>query len=340
MNRKALSCERPVAVIGAGSWGTAISNLLGNKGYSVRLWARKPSVADAINSTHHNPRYLSATELSSNVVASSSLEEVLDDVRAVAVVTPSSLLREFGEKMEGLMGYDEPLVICSKGVEADTGKLAIEIFSETIKNPSRLAVLSGPTHAEEVIKGLPSATVIASDDEKTALYFRDMFATETFRTYTSDDPIGVELCGAFKNVIAIAVGVSYGIGFGDNTAALLITRGLAEMSRMGGACGGHAMTALGLAGAGDMMVTCMSSHSRNRTFGQYYVAKGKTLNDFTEENHMVVEGALACKTLGVLAKLHDVDLPITTTVRQVVWEGMDPAEAVTSLASRPLKSEF
>lgn len=218
--------------------------------------------------------------------------------------------------------------------------LPIDVLGSVLGNDSRLAVLSGPNHAEEVVRAQPSATVIASESAETAVFFRDLFASETFRTYTSDDPVGVELCAAFKNVIAIAVGVSYGLGFGDNTASLLITRGLAEMSRMAVACGGQALTCMGLAGAGDMVATCMSRHSRNRRFGQDFVALGKTLDDFEREFHMVVEGALACKTLALLADRTGVELPLTDTVRSIVWEGADAREAAKALAYRPLKSEF
>ncbi len=242
--------------------------------------------------------------------------------------------------LRSLIAPETPIVICSKGVEEATGLLPIDTFADELGNPSRFAVLSGPTHAEEVICRKPSAAVVASASEETAVFFRDLFATRAFRTYTSDDPVGVELCAAFKNVIAIAVGVSYGMGFGDNTAALLITRGLAEMSRMVVACGGEALTCMGLGGAGDMVVTCMSQHSRNRRFGEQYVARGLTLADFTEQTHMVVEGAIACKTLSTLEERYGVELPLTDTVRAVVWEGVPPREAAAALIDRPLKSEF
>ena len=203
----------------------------------------------------------------------------------------------------------------------------------------RLAVLSGPNHAEEVVKGVPSGTVIASSSEETAALFQELFASEAFRTYTSDDVRGVELCAAFKNVIAIAVGVSYGLGYGDNTAAMLMTRGLAEMIRFGTAMGGQALTCMGLAGAGDLVATCTSEHSRNRRFGRL-LAEGGTLEDFTAQTHMVAEGALACKTLAVLSERYGVELPITDVVRSVVWEGADPRDVAKTLTSRPLTTEF
>lgn len=328
------------AVIGAGSWGTALSQVLANNGHEVRLWARKQEVADAINETHRNPRYLSHATLSERIEATSSFAFALDGAEAVVVVTPSATMRETAESLAPYLGEQTPLVICSKGVEEGTGLVPTEVFTEVVGGPQRLAALSGPTHAEEVIEGMPSATVIASIDEATAATFRDLFATDSFRTYTSADVIGVELCAAFKNVIAIAVGVSYGMGFGDNTAAVLITRGLAETSRMVVACGGDAITCMGLAGAGDMVVTCMSQHSRNRRFGEQYVARGKTLADFEAETHMVVEGAIACKTLAVLEERSGVELPITDAIRALVWGDMTLDVAKDLVFDRPLTTEF
>lgn len=329
-----------VAVIGAGSWGTALSQVLASNGHDVALWARKPEVVSGINDDHRNPRYLSGEVLSSRVRATLSYDEACAGAQAVVVVTPSHLVRAVGGRLSQVIGPDVPVLICSKGVEQDTGLLPIEVMAAEVGSSERIGVLSGPNHAEEVICGKPSATVIASSSETTTVFFRDLFATETFRTYTSSDAVGVELCAAFKNVIAIAVGISYGLGFGDNTASLLITRGLAEMSRMVVACGGEAITCMGLAGAGDMVVTCMSKHSRNRRFGEQYVARGRTVADFEAETHMVVEGALACRTLEVLSSRHSVELPITDTVRDIVWNGAEVKSAARLLADRPLTTEF
>lgn len=329
-----------VSVIGAGSWGTALSQVLASNGHNVGLWARKPEVVSAINAEHRNPRYLSDVELSPNIVATLSYRDTLLRARATVIVTPSHMIRGVGRAIADVVDWDTPIVICSKGVEEGSGLLPIEVMESEVGNRDRIAVLSGPNHAEEVIKGMHAATVIASPSEETAVFFRDLFATDTFRTYTSTDAVGVELCAAFKNVIAIAVGISYGLGFGDNTAALLITRGLAEMSRMVVAAGGEAITCMGLGGAGDMVATCMSEHSRNRRFGEHYVAKGKTLDDFTAETHMVVEGALACKTLETLSQKYQVELPITDIVRNIVWNGLDAREGALALAGRPLTSEF
>ncbi|WP_225749287.1 NAD(P)H-dependent glycerol-3-phosphate dehydrogenase [Paraeggerthella sp. Marseille-Q4926] len=328
-----------IAVIGAGSWGTALAQVLAENGHNVGLWARKPEVVQTINAEHRNPRYLSDVELSENIVATVSYQDALLRAKAAVIVTPSNLMRGVARALADVVDADFPVIICSKGVEEGSGLLPVEVFEAEMGNASRLAVLSGPNHAEEVIKGIPSGTVIASSDEHTATFFQELFASESFRTYVSDDVCGVELCAAFKNVIAIAVGVSYGLGYGDNTAAMLMTRGLAEMSRLTVRCGGQAITCMGLAGTGDLIATCTSEHSRNRRFGKL-LAEGSTLDDFTAQTHMVAEGALACRTLKTLGDAYRVELPITDVVRSVVWEGADPHDVAHTLTNRPLTTEF
>lgn len=367
-----------VAVIGAGSWGTALAQVLAGNGHEAVLWARKDEVVRGINEDHRNPRYLSDAVLHDSVSATLSQVEALKGAQAAVIVTPSKHLREtamslkeamrraFGAAAEVAAAGDMaaatdaadtasvsdiatvaaaaevaklPIIVCSKGVEEGSGLLPIDVLADVLGNRERFAVLSGPNHAEEVIRHVPAATVVASPSHDTALFFQDLFAAETFRTYTSEDVCGVELCAAFKNVIAIAVGLSYGMGYGDNTAALLLTRGLAEMSRLVVACGGQALTCMGLAGAGDMVATCMSQHSRNRRFGEM-LAHGKTLADFTAETHMVAEGAIACKSIAGLAEKHGVELPIAQVVHDVVWDGLDASRGAQSLAARPLTTEF
>ena len=328
-----------VSVIGAGSWGTALSQVLAKNGNNVGLWARRPEVVKSINSEHRNPRYLSDVDLDRDIVATVSYKDTLLRAKAAVIVTPSTLIRGAARALADVVDSDFPVVVCSKGVEEGSGLLPIDILDAEMGNRERFAVLSGPNHAEEVIKGVPAATVIASESPETAAFFQNLFASESFRAYTSDDARGVELCAAFKNVIAIAVGISYGLGFGDNTAALLVSRGLAEMSRLVVACGGKALTCMGLAGTGDMVATCMSHHSRNRTFGEM-LAAGKTLDDFTAETHMVAEGANACRNVRVLSERYGVELPLADAVRSVVWEGADPKEIAKALTARSLKPEF
>lgn len=328
-----------IAVIGAGSWGTALAQVVAGNGHNVGLWARNPEVVRSVNANHVNPRYLSEVELSENIVATTSYKDALLRSKAAVIVTPSNLMRGVACALAETVDADFPIIICSKGVEEGSGLLPVEVFEAEMGNASRLAVLSGPNFAAEVIRGIPTGTVIASSDEGTATFFQELFASETFRTYVSDDVCGVELCAAFKNVIAIAVGVSYGLGYGDNTAAMLMTRGLAEMSRLVVRCGGEAITCMGLAGTGDLVATCTSEHSRNRRFGKL-LAEGGTLDEFTAETHMVAEGALACKTLQTLAEAYKVELPITDVVRAIAWEGADPHTVAQTLTSRPLTTEF
>ncbi|WP_350453886.1 NAD(P)H-dependent glycerol-3-phosphate dehydrogenase [Slackia heliotrinireducens] len=328
-----------VSVIGAGSWGTALANLLASQGNDVCMWARKPEVCESINTRHVNPRYLVNSTLDERLRASSDFAEVLKGAEAVVVVTPSSILRQTAEAIAPYITSVTPIVICSKGVEEGTGLLPVEIFEDVLGHLGRLAGLTGPNHAEEVIKALPSGTVIAAFRLKTAKFFQELFAAPYFRTYVSSDVIGAEICAAYKNVVAIAVGAAYGMGLGDNTASLIMTRGLAEMGRLVTACGGNSMTCMGLAGVGDLEVTCMSEHSRNRTFG-YRLAKGTTLEEYKAETHMVVEGAVACRTLHTLASEHGVDLPIAQAVRAIVWEGATLQDVAVALLDRPLKAEF
>lgn len=328
-----------IAVIGAGSWGTALAQLLAGQGHDINFWVRRAEVAKIINAEHRNPRYLCAASLSDSIHATSLWDKAVEDVSAVVVVTPSHCMRFVAEKLSGLIDDNLPLIICSKGIEEESGLTPIEVFEAELGGVSRLAVLSGPTHAEEVIKGIPTGAVIASSDEACATFFQKLFAAPVFRTYISNDVCGVELCAAFKNVIAIAVGLSYGLGYGDNTAAMLMTRGLAEMSRLTVRCGGAALTCMGLAGAGDLIVTCTSEHSRNRRFGKL-LSEGGTLDDFTAQTHMVVEGALACKSLKTLADIYQVELPITDMVRSIVWEGAGLQGVAEVLINRPLTTEF
>ncbi len=328
-----------VAVVGAGSWGTALAQTLARAGNDVVVWARKNEVARGITEQHRNPRYLSDVELLPAVVATDDLAECVQGAQALVIVVPSRLIRQFACDLKPFVSDTTPIIICSKGVEEHTGLLPLEVFLEVIGSADRLAALSGPNHAEEVILGLPAATVIASPSNQTAEFFRGLFSTPHFRCYVSDDYVGVELCAAFKNVIAIAVGAAYGIGYGDNAAAMIMTRGMAEMSRLVQACGGKAITVMGLAGAGDLIATCTSEHSRNRAFGKE-LAKGVSLASYESQTHMVVEGAVACKTICPLAARHKVELPITTIVRAVVWENVAPYGAADKLFDRPLTTEF
>jgi glycerol-3-phosphate dehydrogenase (NAD(P)+) len=358
-----------VSVIGAGSWGSAIAWLLGTKGAEVWLWARDENVATTLNTTHHNPRYLTDTVFPSTITASTNLATVLKDAEAVVLVTPSAAVEQTAQHIAPLLAEDTPVVLLSKGIESSTGTLLLDVLARhldpsgrpgpsTQPNSSqqqegaehfgwpahfgahgRLAVLSGPNHAEEVARDIPSATVVASLSQKTAEFFQTLFATPTFRVYTSYDTTGVQLCGAAKNIIAIACGLAAGLGLGDNTAATLMTRGLAEISRLVNQLGGDPLTCMGLAGMGDLIATCTSTHSRNRSFG-LGLAQGETLEAYQARTHMVVEGALASKSVTELAHAHNVDMPISLVVRDIIWNQQPLETAVTTLIGRSCKPEF
>jgi len=330
-----------IAVIGAGSWGSAIAFLLGEKGTEVNLWARNAELVSTINATHHNPRYLAEVQLPNTITATNDLSEALSDTDAVVLATPSSAVRETAHTLAatGLLPQEKPVVILSKGIEHATGLTLLEVLADELGCRERLAVLSGPNHAEEVARGILSATLIAAYENQVACFFQEVFATSRFRVYTSSDVTGVQLCAASKNVIAIAAGIAAGLGFGDNTAAMIITRGLAEISRLVQAAGGQPQTCMGLAGMGDLIVTCMSKHSRNRSFG-VALAQGKTLEEYQRETHMVVEGAFASQTIPRLAKACDVEVPISNRVHDVIWEDRPLDDMITELMERPFKSEF
>lgn len=328
-----------ISVIGAGSWGTAVSWLLGGKGHDVSLWSREPEIAEGINEDHANPLYLKEVRLPATVFATPDVERAVSGAEAVVVVTPSVGVRSTAEEMRPYLASDTPIVILSKGVEEGTLFLMTEVLEDVLGNRGRIAGLSGPNHAEEVSRGIPSATVVAGYENRVAELFQDAFMTPFFRVYTNPDVVGVELCGASKNVVAIAAGMCDGLGYGDNTKATLMTRGLAEMSRLGGHLGANPLTYMGLAGMGDLIVTCTSRHSRNRGLGQL-VAEGGTMEQFYERTHMVAEGAVACLSVAALGEREGVELPITGMVKAVLYEGMDPKLAGDALMGREARDEL
>ena len=327
-----------VTVIGAGSWGMAVAWLLDGKGHTLSMWAFEPEIAEAINVTGRNPVYLPHLQFSDRISASADVATALKDAEAVVMVTPSMGVRATAEKMAATLPKDTPVVILSKGLEPDSHLLMSEILEEVLGNPDRIAALSGPNHAEEVSKAVPSATVVAAHNEEIASYFQNLFSTPFFRVYTNTDLTGVELCGAGKNVIAIACGILDGMGLGDNAKASLMTRGLAELVRLGEAVGANTCTFRGLAGMGDLIVTCTSKHSRNRSLGEG-IARGDTLEGYQERTKMVVEGALACNSIYQLAQEKGVEMPITQMVYQVLYEGVDPEAAVNIILARPAGKE-
>ena len=328
-----------VAVIGSGSWGTAASGLLAARADAVSLWCRSPEVARAISRTRRNPRRLTAYELPRNVVATSDASEALGGADAVVLAVPSAYLRATCASMAAHVGPDVPVLVLTKGVEPGTHALMADVAASELGSPSRVAVLSGPNHAEEVSAGKLSAAVVASRDPEVASFFRGLLVSTAFRVYVSPDVRGVEVCGAAKNVIAIACGVAVGLGAGDNTLAVLMTRGLAEIGRLAAALGSDPLTPMGLAGMGDLVATCTSEHSRNRRFGEALVA-GEDLAGFEARTRMVVEGARAADSVLALARAHGVDVPITSAVHAVLAGDLSLDRASDLLLGRVPSEEF
>lgn len=327
------------AVIGAGSWGTAFAGLVAQNVDEVRLWCHSAKSADAINGTHHNPRYIADYELPANVVATSSLGEAVRDASVVVLALPSVHLRRVSGELAEFLARDVPVITLTKGIEAKTGMLMTEVAADELGSPERFCALSGPNHAEEVHLGMYSAAVLAGVDASLTRSLLDIVATPKFRVYVSPDVRGVETCGAVKNVIAIACGMAAGTGLGDNTLAVIMTRGIAEIGRVVNALGGDPMTCMGLAGMGDLVATCTSKHSRNRRFGEAF-SHGISLRDFERESHMVVEGANAVISVRELAHKMGVDVPITEAVWGLVHGGVALDDVVEKLVGRPLTHEF
>ncbi len=328
-----------VCVIGAGSWGTAVAGHLANQGHEVRLWSHNAAVADAINETHANPRYLPACKLGPEVTAHTDYASCIEGADAVVFVVPSSHLRSVAHECRDFVSAELPICVLTKGIEYGTNMLMTEVVEDELGNRRRIAALSGPNHAEEVCLGMPAGAVCASTDLACAEYFKDLFNADLFRTYISNDEVGVEVCAAAKNVVAIACGVVKGLAYGDNTLSVIMTRGLAEMSRIVAARGGDPLTCMGLAGMGDLVATCTSAHSRNQTFGAA-LAHGETLEAYEARTHMVVEGARACRSIRHMARDLGVEVPLADAVYALLYEQKPIADIVETLFRRTPRVEF
>lgn len=328
-----------VGVIGAGSWGTTLAALLSENLPEVMLWSRRKEVADEINRQKTNQAYLPGITLPENIYATSDVQE-MSRCSLLFIAVPSKYFREVLGLFLPYLKPETKFVSLTKGIESDSLKRMSEIIKEvTGASDDSIAVLSGPNHAEEVIKKIPTATVVASKSKDFAQKVQAILMRNYFRVYTHDDVIGVEVAGAVKNVLAIAVGISDGIGYGDNTKAALITRGLAEMVRLGKKMGANPLTFLGLSGIGDLIATATSKHSRNRNFGEK-IGKGLTVKEALFGSSMFVEGVINAKSILRLAQKHDVDMPITREVYLIIYEGKDPKESVSSLMLRAPKPEI
>lgn len=331
--------SRKIAVIGSGTWGTAACGLLAPHVDEVMLYARRESVAQGICETHRNPQHLPNLQLPHNVRATSSLEEAFAGATEAVWAVPSAFLRGTCVQARPYVDPNLPMLVLTKGIEPGTGLLMVDLVGEVLGNNARIAALSGPNHAEEIAEGKVSAAVIAASDEAIAERFQRLFVSTAFRAYATSDLVGVEVCGAAKNVIAIAAGMTMGLDAGDNTLAVLMTRGLAEIGRIAAACGGDPLTCMGLAGMGDLVVTCTSRHSRNRAFGIAF-ASGESLASYEQRTGMVVEGAQAALSVWELAHKLGVEAPITEAVHAVLYESQGLEEAIDGLLGRRPHEEF
>ena len=329
-----------VAVLGAGSWGTALSKLLAENGHRTLLWARYQHEADAINEARVNEVYLPGFTLPENLHATGDLDEALADAELVLSVVPTIGLRDVLGKAASRLPAGAPILSCTKGIETSTLKLVSEIFEELLPKAlhGRVTYLAGPSFAREVAARMPTAVTVAGTDEEACHRVQALLMNDTFRVYTTDDVVGCELGGALKNVIAIAAGVGDGLGFGHNARAAIITRGLAEIGRLAAALGAHPMTISGLAGIGDLVLTCTGDLSRNRTVG-LALGRGQKLADILAGMTMVAEGVNTTKSAYELAQKRGVEMPITAAMYRILYEDQDPRTAVVDLMTRRARPE-
>ena len=326
-----------ITVVGSGGWGTALALLLVENGHDVTLWSHTPAKAVALEETRENPM-LKGVPLPQEMKFTADLGAV-KGCGAVVMATPSYAVRETAHKLRGIIDPGTVVISVSKGIEKDSSLRLSQVIEEELEGKCPVVVLSGPSHAEEVGRHIPTGVVAAADNLKDAELVQDLFMNPRFRVYTSDDRIGTEICAALKNVIALCAGCTDGMGCGDNTKALLMTRGLAEMARLGVALGGRKETFTGLAGVGDLIVTCTSMHSRNRRYG-ILIGQGKSVQDALEEIGAVVEGYYAAANARALAQKVGVEMPISQAAYEVLYNGRDVHAVVADLMSRAKRSEL
>jgi len=330
-----------IGVVGAGGWGTALADLLGSKGFKIDLWAFEEEVRDQIDTFKENKVFLPGISISENICPSNELSEVVTGKDLILVVVPSHVMRETAVKMADFLSGESIVVSASKGIENKTHLTMSGVLKETLAEipENRFAVISGPSFAREVAKKVPTVVTAASRDPNVAGFVQHIFATPYFRVYTINDMIGVELGGAVKNVIAIAAGIIDGMGLGLNTRAALITRGLTEIRRLGLALGSNPRTFTGLAGAGDLILTCTGDLSRNHTVGKK-IGEGMTLKEILSDMRMVAEGVKTAKSVYNLSRKLGVEMPISHDVYHILYEDLSPKEAVHRLMTRDLKQEL
>ena len=326
-----------VGVMGAGSWGTALALLLHSNGHQVTVWSINEEEVEMLSKEREHKSKLPGVKIPEDMVFTSDMETAIKEKDFLVLAVPSAFTRGTARNMKPFVKEGQIIVDVAKGIEEDTLMTLSQQIEEEIPQ-ANVAVLSGPSHAEEVGRGLPTAVVIGAKTEETARYLQEMFMNHVFRVYISPDMLGMELGGALKNVIALAAGIADGMGYGDNTKAALITRGIAEIARLGVKMGGAIESFTGLTGIGDLIVTCASVHSRNRKAG-YLMGQGKTMEEAMDEVKMVVEGVYSAKAAAKLGKKYGVALPIVDKVNEVLFEEKDPKEAVDELMLRDSKAE-
>ncbi|MFU0827515.1 MAG: Glycerol-3-phosphate dehydrogenase [NAD(P)+] [Lachnoclostridium sp.] len=327
-----------VSILGAGAWGTAIAILLGNNGHSVTLWSALEKEVDLLRKERELKDKLPGVKLPDSVSISDDLAASCKDKDLIVFAVASPFVRSTARLARPYIPENQIVVNVAKGIEEATLKTLTDILKEEL-NKADVAVLSGPSHAEEVSRGIPTTCVVGADSKATAYFIQDVFMSERFRVYTSPDVIGIELGGSLKNVIALAAGIADGLGFGDNTKAALMTRGIAEISRLGIAMGGKMETFAGLSGVGDLFVTCTSKHSRNRNAG-FLIGQGYSVEKAMAEVKQVVEGVYSAKAALALARKYNVEMPIVEQVNLVLFENKSPKEAVSDLLLRDKRREY
>ena len=328
---------KKISVIGAGSWGTALACLLNDNQHNVTIWSIDKNEVEMLTTYREQKEKLAGVKVADEIKITADLKEALTDKDIVVMAVPSIFVRSTAKKMAEVISGSPIIVNVAKGIEENTLMTLTDIIKEELPG-YQVAVLSGPSHAEEVGRKIPTSCVVGSSDKETCEILQDVFMNQVFRVYTSSDVLGIELGGALKNVIALAAGINDGLGYGDNSKAALMTRGIAEISRLGVKMGAKMETFYGLSGIGDLIVTCSSKHSRNRNAG-YYIGKGMSYEEAMKEVKMVVEGVYSAKAAYALSKKYDSPLPIIEQVNKVLFEQKAPTEAVTELFLRDKKME-
>ncbi len=328
--------SKKIAIIGSGSWGVGLSIVLNNNGYDPYIWSFNEEEAKNINEKRECI-FLPGIKLDENIKCLTSFEEVIKDSKFILVVVPSKFFRQTIKNFKQYVTENQSIIICSKGLEDGSLMTLSQVAEEELPN-NKVGILSGPSHAEEVARNIPTTIVLCSKHEDVLNDLQDVFMSEVFRVYTSTDVMGVEVGSAFKNIMALACGVAAGLGYGDNTFAALITRGLAELSKLGVEMGGNINTFYGLTGLGDLIVTCLSEHSRNRKAG-YLIGQGLTVDEAVKQVGMVVESINTTMVAKKIIQKHDVDTPIINQTYSVLFEGKNPKDAVKELMTRDKKQE-